>query len=283
MRLHTLTVQAFGPFAGTETVDFDRLGDGGLFLIHGATGAGKTSVLDAVCFALYGRVPGVREAARSPRSTHAPAGRRPEVSLELTVRGRRLSITRSPAWRRPKLRGSGTTEEKAKAVVTESTPDGWKGLTNRPDEAGQIVSDLLGLTLDQFCQVVLLPQGEFARFLRAGARERVASLERIFDAGVFADVEKWLAERAAALSRAASGAEEEVRATAHRLAEAGRSPVPEEAEEDLEALVPWAAELACATAAAAREAGPVAAEAAAERDRARAALEEARSAGERRG
>ncbi|MDA2811010.1 SMC family ATPase [Nocardiopsis sp. RSe5-2] len=282
MRLHTLTVQAFGPFAGTEAVDFDRLGDGGLFLIHGATGAGKTSVLDAVCFALYGRVPGVREAAKTPHSTHAPPGRKPEVTLELTVRGRRLSITRSPAWRRPKLRGSGTTEEKAKAVVTESTPEGWKGLTNRPDEAGQLVSDLLGLTLDQFCQVVLLPQGEFARFLRAGARERAASLERIFDAGVFADVEKWLAERAAALSRAASAAEEEVRATAHRLAEAGRSPLPGEADEDLEALVPWAAELACATAAAAREAGPVAAGAAAGRDRARAALEEAHTVAERR-
>ncbi|WP_017541119.1 AAA family ATPase [Nocardiopsis halophila] len=282
MRLHTLTVQAFGPFAGTETVDFDRLGDGGLFLIHGATGAGKTSVLDAVCFALYGRVPGVREAAKSPHSTHAPPGRRPEVALELTVRGRRLAITRSPAWRRPKLRGTGTTEEKAKAVVTEYTAEGWKGLTNRPDEAGQIVSDLLGLTLDQFCQVVLLPQGEFARFLRAGARERVASLERIFDTGVFADVEKWLADRAAALSRTAARAEEQVRATAHRLAEAGRAPVPGEAEEDLESLVPWAAELACTTAAAAHEAGPVVAGAAAERDRARTALEEGRAVLERR-
>ncbi|TMZ61640.1 SMC family ATPase, partial [Klebsiella pneumoniae] len=140
MRLHTLTVQAFGPFAGTETVDFDRLGAGGLFLIHGPTGAGKTSVLDAVCFALYGRVPGAREDARSPRSNHAPPDRRPEVALEATIRGRRLSITRSPRWQRPKKRGTGTTEEKAKVVVEERVDGQWRGLTNRPDEAGQLIS-----------------------------------------------------------------------------------------------------------------------------------------------
>ncbi|MFC7741756.1 AAA family ATPase [Nocardiopsis composta] len=159
MRLHRLTVQAFGPFAGAEEVDFDRLGAAGLFLVHGPTGAGKTSVLDAVCFALYGGVPGVRGAARSLQSTHAPPDLRPEVALEFTVRGRRLRITRSPAWRRPKKRGSGTTEEKAKVAVAEHTDGTWRPITLRPDEAGQFVSDLLGVNLKQFCQVVLLPQG----------------------------------------------------------------------------------------------------------------------------
>src|SRR5690606_23697293 len=282
MRLHRLTVQAFGPFAGAEEVDFDRLGAAGLFLVHGPTGAGKTSVLDAVCFALYGGVPGVRGAARALQSTHAPPDLRPEVALEFTVRGRRPRITRSPAWRRPKKRGSGTTEEKAKVAVAEHTDGTWRPITLRPDEAGQFVSDLLGVNLKQFCQVVLLPQGEFARFLRAPARERRDSLEQIFGTGVFTDVEKWLAEHSAALGRAAGRAETSVLNTARLLAEVARSPLPEAVEDDLDSLVPWAAELACATAADARDAAPLVTGAAAARDRARTALEQGRSVLERR-
>ncbi len=289
MRLHTLTVQAFGPFAGTETVDFDRLGAGGLFLIHGPTGAGKTSVLDAVCFALYGRVPGAREDARSPRSNHAPPDRRPEVALEATIRGRRLSITRSPRWQRPKKRGTGTTEEKAKVVVEERVDGQWRGLTNRPDEAGQLISDLLGLSLPQFCQIVLLPQGEFARFLRADARERRDSLERLFSTGVFARVEEWLSEHARGLRSAVEATEAAVVSTADRIAEVGRSPRPDidgsgqgarrrpGGPSGLDVLVPWAAELASVTAATAHDAELVASDIIGERDRARTAFEQARA------
>ncbi|MFD0773620.1 AAA family ATPase, partial [Streptomonospora algeriensis] len=219
MRLHKLTVCAFGPFAGTETVDFDRLGDGGLFLIHGPTGAGKTSVLDAVCFALYGQVPGVREAARSLRSNHAAATTAPEVTLELTVGGRRLHIRRSPSWQRPKKRGTGTTEEKAKVVVQERGRDSWQPVTNRPDEAGQFIKDRIGLSPAQFCQVVLLPQGDFARFLRADAKQRRTDLERIFAAGVFTKVEDWLADRARTLGQEAGRAEAAVGQTAGLVAE----------------------------------------------------------------
>ncbi|GAA1748185.1 AAA family ATPase [Streptomonospora arabica] len=273
MRLHKLTVCAFGPFAGTETVEFDRLGDGGLFLIHGPTGAGKTSVLDAVCFALYGRVPGVREAARSPRSNHASPGAAPEVTLELTVRGRRLHFLRRPAWQRPKKRGSGTTEEKAKAVVTELDEGTWRGLTNRPDEAGQIARDVLGLSLDQFCQIALLPQGDFARFLRAKAHERQASLERIFATDVFTKVEKWLSEHARGLGQEAGRAEAAVGQAADLVAEVGRSARPEG---DLEALAPWAAELAAVAAGTADDTARAAAAALHDRDAARRRLEEAR-------
>ncbi|MBB6172636.1 exonuclease SbcC [Nocardiopsis mwathae] len=287
MRLHSLTVQAFGPFAGTESVDFDRLGDGGLFLIHGPTGAGKTSVLDAVTFALYGRVPGAREAARSLRSNHAPPGIKPEVTLEATIRGRRLHITRSPSWMRPKKRGTGVTEEKAKVTVVELADGEPRPLTNRPDEAGQIITDILGLTLDQFCQMVLLPQGEFARFLRAEAKERKASLERLFNTGVFTQVEDWLVDHARELGRAAGGAESAVSRTADLIAEVGRAPRPDagpstDGGTDLEALVPWAAELTLVTAATAEDAGRVAAAVAADRGRARTALQEARDLIERR-
>src|SRR3954469_23742453 len=101
MRPHRLWITAFGSFPAEEEVDFDALGEAGLFLIHGPTGAGKTTVLDAVCYALSGRVPGQRGRARRPRCDHAPPDRAPSVTLEATIRGRRLRITRSPSWLRP--------------------------------------------------------------------------------------------------------------------------------------------------------------------------------------
>ncbi len=96
MRLHDLQVTAFGPFAETVTVDFDELGADGLFLLHGQTGAGKTTILDAVAFALYGTVPGARKEGKRLLSDHAPAGSVPAVTLEATIGGRRIRITRSP-------------------------------------------------------------------------------------------------------------------------------------------------------------------------------------------
>ena len=108
MRLHRLRITAFGPFGTTQDIDFDELSAAGLFLLHGPTGAGKTSVLDAVCYALYGSVPGPRQGGgqgATLRSDHASPDTRTEVRLELTVAGRRLEITRQPPWERPKKRG----------------------------------------------------------------------------------------------------------------------------------------------------------------------------------
>ncbi|MGZ4487445.1 MAG: AAA family ATPase, partial [Nocardioides sp.] len=119
MRLHRLEVTAFGPFAESVEVDFDQLSDAGLFLLSGPTGAGKTSVLDAVCFALYGDVPGDRNAAKRLRSDHAAPGVRPVVTLEATLSGRRFRLVRSPAWERPKKRGTGTTTEQASVTLSE--------------------------------------------------------------------------------------------------------------------------------------------------------------------
>src|SRR3990170_4936506 len=114
MRLHALSITAFGPFADTVEVDFDALSDAGLFLLSGPTGAGKSSILDAVCFALYGDVPGDRSAAKRLRSDHAGDDVVPRVVLEATLSGRRFRIDRSPAWTRPKKRGTGTTTEQAR-------------------------------------------------------------------------------------------------------------------------------------------------------------------------
>lgn len=201
MRLHRLRLTAFGSFPGEEEVDFDALGASGLFLVHGPTGAGKTTVLDAICFALYGRVPGHRDNARSLRCDHAPPGRGPSVELEFTLRGRRLRVTRSPAWLRPKLRGEGVVEEKPKVVVSELVDGEWVARTRRLDEAGHLLGDLLGMSAEQFWQVVMLPQGDFARFLRATGDERGRLLRHLFSVRVFTDAEAWLAEHRTRMGR----------------------------------------------------------------------------------
>ncbi|MCQ0014305.1 AAA family ATPase [Actinomadura madurae] len=260
MRLHRLEVVAFGPFSGVEVVDFDALSEAGLFLIQGRTGAGKTSILDAVCFALYGQVPGARNAVKGLRSDHAPPGAGPRVVLETTIRGRRFRITRSPAWERPKLRGSGTTTEHAKVVLEECEHGEWVGLTTRLDEAGDLVSRMLGMNAVQFCQVAMLPQGEFAGFLRAGADERRRVLERLFAAEVFTQVEKWLADRRAATGREAAELGARTSSIADRIAETTGAATPREAPSlvpaprrgepvvepfgDVAVLPAWAAELA---------------------------------------
>ncbi|MFC4056968.1 AAA family ATPase [Planomonospora corallina] len=221
MRPHRLEITAFGSFPGEETVDFDALTEAGLFLIHGSTGAGKTTVLDALCFALYGRVPGQRDSARSLRCDHAPPDRGPRVRLEVTIRGRRLRLTRSPAWQRPKKKGAGTTLEQAKVVLEELLPDGeWRGLTTRMDEAGDLVGGLLGMNLDQFCQVAMLPQGDFARFLRADGDERRKVLERLFSVKVYAAAESWLADRRTEAFREQQALRRDVDSVVDRVQEA---------------------------------------------------------------
>jgi DNA repair protein SbcC/Rad50 len=198
VRLHRLELTAFGPYSGREVVDFDRLGADGLFLLHGDTGAGKTTLLDAVAFALFGAVPGVRDQAKRLRCDYAEPSVVTEVRLELSVRGHRLLLVRSPEYLRPKKRGDGYTKQNAKASLTwvGTAPSGHApdGLT-RIDEVGRTIERLLGMSKDQFFQVVLLPQGEFARFLCAETAEREKLLERLFGTQHFALVEEWFRNR----------------------------------------------------------------------------------------
>ncbi|MFD5541893.1 AAA family ATPase [Streptomyces sp. NPDC127079] len=224
MRLHRLDLTAFGPFGDTQSVDFDALSAAGLFLLHGPTGAGKTSVLDAVCYALYGGVPGARQSGQglTLRSDHAAPAVRTEVCLELSVAGRRLEITRQPPWERPKKRGSGTTLDKAQTWLREydAKSAAWKDLSRSHQEIGEEITQLLGMSREQFCQVVLLPQGDFARFLRADAGARGQLLGRLFDTQRFADVEKRLAERRKSTEARVRDGDAALLADAHRMQQA---------------------------------------------------------------
>ncbi|WP_247617518.1 AAA family ATPase, partial [Streptomyces sp. MK37H] len=230
MRLHRLAVTAFGPFGATQEIDFDELSAAGLFLLHGPTGAGKTSVLDAVCYALYGQVPGARQGSGlSLRSDHAEPLTPTEVVLECTVGERRLEITRRPEQPRPKKRGTGMTREKAQTLLREYVPEPsstsagagkWKALSRSHQEIGEEIAQLLGMSREQFCQVVLLPQGDFARFLRADELARGKLLGKLFDTGRFAAVEERLAEQRRAAEKRVAAGDERLLALAHRMAQA---------------------------------------------------------------
>lgn len=194
MRIHRLRATAFGPFPDEVTVDFDALTASGLFLIHGPTGAGKTSLLDAICFALFADVPGVRD-RRGIVSDHAAPTATPSVELEFTCGTRRFRLRRTPAYVRPKRRGTGTIESPATVSLSEREGEGWRVVSTRNDEAAEVIHDVLGLGKEQFAKVAMLPQGEFAAFLTAKDDERRALLEKLFDITRFADVEEWLVDQ----------------------------------------------------------------------------------------
>jgi exonuclease SbcC len=252
MRLHHLEVTAFGPFADTVAVDLDALSEAGLFLLTGPTGAGKSSVLDAICFALYGDVPGDRGSARRLRCDLAAPGVAPTVVLEATLSGRRFRIERSPAWERPKKRGTGTTVQQAGVCILERIDDEWVTLSTRLDETGHLVARLVGMTLPQFCQVAMLPQGRFQAFLRARSEDRHALLQRVFRTDRFDRVEKHLRDHRLALRRRSTEHEREVADLVARVSEAAGDPCPDGWDDDLPAMADrgevaaWATGLAAA-------------------------------------
>ncbi len=226
MRFHRLSVTAFGPYAGTEVIDFESLNAAGIFLMTGKTGAGKTSLLDAVCFALYGVVPGDR-GVKSLRSHHAPADARPEVVLELTLGERRLRIHRTPEWQRAKKRGTGTTREQAAARLVDLTDGHERLVSHRIQEVGHELRELLGMTSEQFMQVVLLPQGRFQTFLRATSDERQQVLQTLFATQRFSRIEDWMHDEARRLRERSTDGERRVAHLLGALSNRAGVPVPD--------------------------------------------------------
>ncbi|GAB3106890.1 SMC family ATPase [Cupriavidus yeoncheonensis] len=196
-----LTMQAFGPFSGTEAIDFTQLGEQAFFLIHGPTGAGKTTLLDAVCFALYGDTSGGERTAQAMRSANAAPGLRTEVVLEFSLGAQRYRVVRSPAQERPKQRGEGMVTETAKAQLDAWEGDGWVSKAGQPAKVSDAIRELLGFDSAQFRQVIVLPQGRFRELLTASSQGRQGILERLFRTELYRHVEELLKSEAAGIRR----------------------------------------------------------------------------------
>src|SRR5262252_3325626 len=140
MRLHRLRLAAFGPYATEQLIDFDRLAHGGLFLLEGPTGAGKTMILDVVTFVLYGGLAGEDSADDRLRSHFAAPDARTEAELELSLRGVWYKITRSPEYRRPKRRGEGFTTEASRVHLQRRDGGAWASVSANKAEAGELIA-----------------------------------------------------------------------------------------------------------------------------------------------
>jgi len=192
---HQLTIEAFGPYAERVEIDFDALSGEGLFLIHGSTGAGKTFLLDAICFALYGEVSGDR-GVKGLRSDHAGPLAVPRVELEFSAGGCRYRVQRSPAHTAAKARGQGSTEKVPTAVLQRLVGPESQAIASKVTEVTREVEQIVGLNAAQFRQVILLPQGRFAEVLRAKAEEREALLKTLFETVLHERASDWLEEQA---------------------------------------------------------------------------------------
>lgn len=211
MRLHRLTLQAIGPYAGEHTIDFVELGRAGLFLLEGPTGAGKSTIIDAIVFGLYGELAGTGASKDRLHSHHAQPGTEPFVELVFETGSGVYRVRRTPAYQRPKQRGAGFTPQQASATLVRLTdPDALAGetLSTRAQEIGPEISRIVGLTREQFVQTIVLPQGEFAKFLAAGGEERSELLRSLFGTEHYERVAKHLVEQRRQAQRDIEGARE---------------------------------------------------------------------------
>lgn len=196
MRPEKLTISAFGPYADKTEIDFSKLGEGGLYLITGDTGAGKTTIFDAITFALYGRASGeVRESAMF-RSKYAKDSAETFVELVFSYQGKTYQVRRSPEYMAPKKRGTGLTLRKAEAQLIY--PDERQPVTKAKDVTAA-VEQLLGLSYDQFTQIAMIAQGDFQKLLLAGTVQRGEIFRQIFHTGLYQQIQMRL--RDAAISR----------------------------------------------------------------------------------
>ena len=229
MKPHRLAFCALGPYADEVEIDFDPLVEEGLFLIHGPTGGGKTFLLDALCYALYGDVPGER-GRHTVRSDHAPLDVSPWAELEFTSQGHRWRVRRSPEHEAAKVRGEGTTRRLAEAKLERRDGDEWQAVAGKIREVNDEIAGLLGLTVQQFQQVILLPQGRFEQVLRSNSEDRENLLRTLFDTSIFGAASEWLDNGAKTRQEAAAKHERELANLRRQAAERWWS-VTDEAEQ----------------------------------------------------
>ena len=190
MILHSLEFEAFMAYPKRQEINFDTLNNAGVFLLNGPTGAGKTTILDAICYALYGETSSDRESAKLYSTYAAHSGTKPRVLLDVTLHGKRLRIDRTPAYNKPITRGARKgqmREESAKATLAELAPGAdpsdekaWTPISSSVAEVNRTIAERTHLTKEQFLKVVLLPQGQFAQFLKSKPKERKELLKKMF-------------------------------------------------------------------------------------------------------
>lgn len=181
MRPVKLRLSAFGPYASEKTLDLDALGTRGLYLITGDTGAGKTTLFDAITFALYGAPSGQNREPSMLRSKYADPATPTEVELTFVYGGQMYTVKRNPSYERAKRRGTGTTSEGANAELT--LPDGR--IITKTDEVTKKIIEILGISKDQFCQIAMLAQGDFLKLLLADTRDRQTHFRAIFKTHIY--------------------------------------------------------------------------------------------------
>ncbi|WNC70061.1 SMC family ATPase [Thalassotalea nanhaiensis] len=203
MKLHKLNIQAFGPFAQTEKIDFSDLGDNPLFLIDGPTGAGKSSILHAVCYALYGETTDEDRKDMGVRSDNAADETLTELTLEFSIRGQHYRITRIPTQQRKAKRGDGFTEQKSQAHLVKILDDGEEQtvVTKKVKDANEQIKVIVGLSAQQFRQVMVLPQGKFRELLLANSTDRQAILSTLFQTEIYQRIEQLLKTKAGNIER----------------------------------------------------------------------------------
>lgn len=199
MRILRLTMDAVGPFPGHEVIDFEAFSDAGRFLLSGPTGAGKSTIIDAIVFALYGKVSGGRDSSDSRiRSRYASEQAKTEVELIFSTSSGNYKVRRQPAYERVKKNGKGVTKQNAKAwlfKLDEQLREVSEPLTKTSD-VGTEITRIVGLSREQFTQTVVLPQGKFAQFLRSTSKDRQDLLQELFGTAIFENLQLDLVERA---------------------------------------------------------------------------------------
>ena len=197
MRPLKLTVSAFGPYASRMELDFETLGTGGLYLITGDTGAGKTTIFDAISFALFGEASGGNREPGMLRSKYADPTTPTEVELCFRYAGKEYTVTRNPEYMRPKTKGKGDNMTKQAADAKLVYPDGR--IVTKLREVNTAVKEILGLDREQFAQVAMIAQGDFLKLLLADTKERQKIFRSIFHTNLYVELQDRLTKQANAV------------------------------------------------------------------------------------